>query len=148
MWNKLPLEAKRKLIDVKLSPGRLLHLFCDFTTPPKEKFLALACINPDPWFFIINSDINDYVRKKPYLEKCQVRIDVANHTFLDHDSYIDCTRLHRIPATEIHRQLGADFNRIKTVLSQNVKANVIAAIKFARTLSQEEKASILATLEA
>lgn len=147
MWDKLPPQARRIIIDSKLTPGRLLHLFCDFTTPQKEKFLALVCINPEPRFFIINSEINTFVRKRPYLEKCQVRIDAKSHPFLAHDSFIDCTEVHPIAIAEIHRQIGADFNRIKTVLSPAVIANVIAAVKFARTLSPEEQSAILAALK-
>jgi hypothetical protein len=35
----LPHKEKGQYIETHLKPGQILYLFCDFTTPPKEKYL-------------------------------------------------------------------------------------------------------------
>lgn len=50
LGDPFPLEERRKHIQARLTPGRVLLLHCDFTTPPKDKFLVLASVEPEPLF--------------------------------------------------------------------------------------------------
>ena len=112
-------------------------LHCDFTNPPKDKYLLLAGLDPGPLFLIINSKITEFMRRRPDLSKCQVEIDHNDHPFLRHHSFIDCTEAYRIGLNEIYAQLE---------VTQEIQAEVIAAVKFSRTLASQHKISILEAL--
>lgn len=83
LWDRLPPEERRRYIDTRLTPGRVLLLHCDFTTPPKDKFLLLTCLDPEPLFFIINSAINEYIHSREWLLRCQVEIGHEDIRFWD-----------------------------------------------------------------
>ena len=112
IWDGLPPEERRKYIYQRLTPGRVVLLHCDFTNPPKDKYLLLAGLDPGPLFLIINSKITEFMRRRPDLSKCQVEIDHNDHPFLRHHSFIDCTEAYRIGLNEIYAQLEGDVNRI------------------------------------
>jgi len=134
------------LIRERLTPGRVIHLFCGFTNPAKEKFLVLASVEPGPLCFLINSRITDYITKREYLAKCQVLINREHHSFLTHDSYIDCTQCHTVGMDEIYKQLERSVDRIKDTVTDEVKGQIVAAVKFSPTLSPRHKKAILSAL--
>lgn len=89
-----------------LVTGNVLSLFCDFTTPPKQKFLILVAINPQLLFFIINSELNDF-RSQGEAREHQVELQNPPHTFLTkQNSWADCFKVIRqFDAQEISRQI-------------------------------------------
>lgn len=87
-----PQKEKEQYIDEHLQPGQILYLFCDFTTPPKEKYLVLACPGQNPLLFMINSEIHPFITARPELSKCQIKLDASEYE-LDHDSYINCSKV-------------------------------------------------------
>lgn len=66
---------------------------CRYTTPPKDKFVAIVCSNPNPHGFLINSRIRPFIQNRPELLASQVLITATKYGFLEHDSYIDCSRV-------------------------------------------------------
>lgn len=80
-----PEAEKLQFIHEHLKPGQIVYLFCDFTTPPKEKYLVLACTQGNPLLFLINSEIHPYIEARPRLKECQVKICASDYQ-LDHDS--------------------------------------------------------------
>lgn len=147
VWDRLPPEERRKHVHARLTPGRVLLLHCDFTTPPKDKFLVLACIEPEPLFLVINSQLNEFIRKREWLFQCQVRIEHEDHPFLRHHSYIDCTNAHKIALRDIYEQLEMDIETIKDEISKDVLGQILAAVKFSKTLPAKYKSDILAALD-
>ena len=73
-------------------------------------------------------------------------IDAARHVFLDHDSYIACHEVWRLPTAGVIAELIADMSRIKGSLHEDVRTEVIAAVKRAPTLSPAEQTRIAAAL--
>lgn len=133
-------EERRDSIRRQLTPGRVFKLFCAFTNPQKDKYLLLACTQPRPLLFIINSEISEYIKKREHLHKCQVPISAGGHDFLKHDSYIDCsearTDFHLI---DIERQVLEDMSRIKGLVAQNVKDELLKAVDATNTISRQHK---------
>lgn len=113
IWDSLHPEDRRKHIHASLTPGRALQLRCDFTTPPKDKYLVLACVEPEPLFLVINSKINELIQRRAWLLQCQVRINQEDHHFLQHHSYIDCTNAYNIALGTIYDQIESDIGRLK-----------------------------------
>lgn len=130
-------------MDKWLTPGKILHLYCLFTNPPKNKFLVLLGKNSiEFYFFVINSEINNFISNKEYLKKCQVTIDKKNHPFLDRDSYIDCSKTYPIDINIVKDQLVDDSKQIKMSISADVKRVILDAVRKSKTLTSKEKKDI------
>jgi hypothetical protein len=143
-----PQEDKRQSIKRQFVPGQVLYLFCSFTTPqPKNKFLFVACVNPRPLLFVINSQINDFISNRPHLRRCQVSIKSGDYKFLTHDSFINCTEAKDdFDYSDIEIQLLNDMTRIRGPLSQPCVDEIIEAVKLTKALAPRYKAWILASL--
>ena len=144
----LPHKEKDQYIEAHLKPGQILYLFCDFTTPPKEKYLVLACPGENPLLFIINSEIHPFIATRPELKKCQVKLSASDYD-LDHDSYINCSRIiDDISEEEIKRQIGKDLSRIKGELTETTKQEVVQVVSTAKTINRHVKSVIIQALQA
>ena len=120
-------------------PGQILHLYCGFTNPPKDKFLVVVQTEP-LWLLIINSVIHSFVQKNQTLLNCQVKIDCAAHTFLEYDSYIDCSKIiDEIEIDRVHQILTYHFHNSKGKISDAVKTRIIEAVTNNPLLSSNEK---------
>lgn len=147
VWDSFPPEERRRIIQSRLTPGRVLLLHCSFTKPPKDKFLVLASVEPKLLFFVVNSSINEYVRKHEALLRCKVEIGTADHPFLHHASFVDCTTAYRIALNDVYEQLEADIDRLKDPVSTVMRDQIIAAVKFSKTLTAGQKADILSAFD-
>lgn len=143
LWDGLTPQERQRHISEQLTPGRVLLLHCDFTMPPKNKYLVLGSAHPEPLFLVINTRLTNFIMKNEQLRQCQVLLRQSEHDFLQHDSYIDCTAAHVIALSEIYRQVEVDVSRIKCELSANARDQVIATVKFSMTLPEVDKAALL-----
>lgn len=108
----------------------------------------LVSIEPEPTFFVINSTVNEYIRRREWLNQCQVEIGPDNHPFLRHHSFVECTTAHKIALRDVYEQIERDIGRLKDDISAQVRDQIIAAVKFTKTLSAKQKTDILSSLEA
>ena len=143
-----PAEKRRAFVERRLIPGCVVRLQVKFPETTKPKFLVLvADDDPDYCLFIINSRIHPFISSRPHLLKCQVRIEASEHDFLGKDSFLACDKLLRLRRDDVIRELIANVAAIEGNISDDAKNEVIAAVKFAITLSPAEKAKILASME-
>jgi len=128
-------------------PGQVLRLFCQFTTPPKNKHLLLVGIEPSPLLFMVNSQIHPYVRSRAYLKSCQVLLKASEHFFLAHDSYVDCRNVcTTFSLDDLIMQVHRDARRLKGFINEEAQEQVIAAIKACPVLEKHSQNLILAEL--
>jgi hypothetical protein len=146
LGDNLPEQQKLEIIRRQLTVGRVLKLYCKFTKPPKEKYLVVTNIQPYPILFLINSEINAFIKARPHLLQCQVQIDAASHSLLDHHSYIDCTEAKHFTMLEMESQIVEDMGRLKDCLSNDLIKAMISAVERSVTLDRKEKRWILASL--
>jgi len=143
-----PEDEKQEYIKRRLRPGQVLYLFCEFTNPQKEKYLVLACPGNRPLLFIINSAIHPFIAGRPYLLKCQVRLSASDYDFLDHDSFIDCSKvIDDFHNTQVREQILDDITRVKGELNANAKRNIVRVVRDAKTISQHRKRQIVDSLK-
>lgn len=77
-----------------IAPWHIYHVKnCRHTNPPKNKYVVIVCFNPNPYGFLINSEIAPFIQKRPALQSSQVPITTEKYGFLKHDSYINCGQL-------------------------------------------------------
>lgn len=106
----LPAEARKKFILAKLLPGCVVRLEVKFPEKSKPKFLVLVAEDdPEYWTFIINTEIHSFVHARPHLLQCQVKVDKAEHPFLQYDSHLACHEVLKLRREEvIARHLRAE----------------------------------------
>ncbi|MDX7993206.1 hypothetical protein [Xenorhabdus littoralis] len=80
----------KNLTEQHLKPGAVIFMKCNFTTPPKMKYLLVASCEPKFLVLVINSEINNFIRCREELLQCQVDIPAVDHPFLCHDSFVNC----------------------------------------------------------
>jgi len=130
-----------------LKPGQIVYLYCAFITPPKDKYLLLLCRSAPPLLFMINSRIPAFVQARENLRQCQVRLDPADYSFLDHESWLDCSRvINQFDDEEIVNQVMQDSGRVKGPLKRSTKDQVARAVERARTISTADKSLIVSSL--
>lgn len=147
LGDQLSPEQRIQFIVKALAPGTILHLFCEFTTPPKHKFLVLGCVEPDPILFAINSKVSPYIAARQHLAQCQVMLYQSDHSFLKYDSFLDCTAAIRdFGLDDLTAQLVADFSNIKSRLTEADREAVIKAVSCSVTLEERVKKLVLQSL--
>ena len=105
------------------------------TTPTKDKFVVIVCIDNTPLGFFINSNIHPYVQNRPKLLECQILIRASDNWFLNHDSYIDCTQLY---------QFGDD-NLVdgREIANEEIKNEIKRVVSNATLIEKRYRNSIL-----
>jgi len=110
-----------------LDIGDAVRLWFQATNPPKEKRAIVVSTNPC-WFFLINSSINNFQKKRPDILRGIVEIYFdGNNGILRHDSVVDCNEV-IVPAAgweelledEPHRYLGPIDRRARRAIRRGV----------------------------
>lgn len=147
LGDAFPLESRVRIFRERFQPKAVIKLFCSFTDPPKEKRLLIVSINPIPLFFVINSKINAFKLKRKELLDQQVPIPASSHTFFEHDSYIDCSRVRDdFSVMEIEEIISQDISRMLGVISDDVAANIIEIVTDSVTLEPRYKNLIVSNM--
>lgn len=139
-------EKKRQYIHTRLVSGAVLYRHCDFTKLPKIKYLLVVQVQEQVAVLVINTKINKFIKSYKYLLDSQVSIIQASHTFLDHDSYIDCTSTEYLVTADLVDEIMGNMDTIKGKITDELKVAVITTIQDSFTLSPAEIASLVASL--
>lgn len=132
-------DDKLKYVRRSLVPGRILHLHCNFTSPPKGKFVVLVSIEPALVIFVLNSEINPWLQARADLRDRQVTIGQHGHIYLKRDSFLNCTEaIRQMQLEDIERQLIEDTGNIKDMITTSEREAILYAVKDCRTLSKKE----------
>lgn len=117
-----------------------VHLFfCQQAQPdPKEKFVVIAYADAD-WFygFFINSEVKQFITKRK-LEPCMAPISSATHTFLSHNSWVDCTGAYTFPANTLASET------YRGTLDQSTTTVVLNAVRVCPRIRVGQQKLILA----
>jgi hypothetical protein len=150
MGQGLPENAQRVLIKAKIRAGCILHIFCDFVTPPHNKFVVVVHYDYDEALvlvFLVNSHIHPLVAHNPALRASQIDLRRAEYAFLDHDSYLNCSQVFDdFDIEEVVTHLVSHPNDFKGRLSANEIQEVMQAVAASVTLSEYDKNVILNSL--
>jgi len=77
----------------------------DGTVLKRNKYILIINIDHEDWFYglIINTNIPNFVAKKPKLKVCTVGLRLFVYPFLELDCHVDCTKLHTFKKTNCTR---------------------------------------------
>ena len=93
MSNKNTFSAMTRLRDLSIVPGAVF--IGPWADIDHEKFLIIAGIEKNRILVctvMINSEINQYIRRRPRMLSCQVLLKGDDYDFLSHDSYANCAQ--------------------------------------------------------
>lgn len=142
-----PSEDKKQRLLENLKTGCVLYLFRTFFPRNKDKYLVIVC-EETLLAFIINSKIPNIAIKDPRLAPTQVLIEASTHSFLDHDSYINCNEVFKLSLEDIEKQILPDMNRIKDPVTIKVIQAIKTAVAVAPALAPKDKKAINKALDA
>jgi hypothetical protein len=108
---------------------------CRHTHPPKDKFAVIVCRDMEYMGFLVNSTINQFISRRPYLLRCQVMLSESDYNFLSHDSFLDCGQIYCFKDTELEIGLG--------LISSKTKAEIKTAVSISKTITKKYKDLIL-----
>lgn len=114
------------------------YLFTTHTTPPKNKYVAIVCAEPEILGFIINSEINQFVAKRPKLMPCMVELLHGQNTYLKRDSFLDCQEAKYFVEPQLHDYRGG--------VAHEARPAIVNAVKACPVLRQYDKVRILAAI--
>lgn len=93
MANENSFSSFSNLRGLSISPGAVF--LGPWTGVDHEKFLIVAGVAESRFLIcsvMINSQINQYIMKRPRLLACQVELKGKDYDFLSHDSYANCAQ--------------------------------------------------------
>lgn len=142
LGDSFPETDRRRYVEEQLAPGTVLYLWCEFTKPAKEKYVALACVEP-LLLFVVNSSISSFIENRPDRRKCQVSVNACDYEFLQYDSFLDCSQvIAGVKLDEIIGELVDQPSRIKGVLERSTIQHIIDVVPNAKTISNAHKTAI------
>lgn len=120
----------------EIAPGIVLKLFVSETNPPKlKRFVVIGCSQDEMQLatVYINSQINKRISFSIELECLHFKVKSIGRSWLDHDSWIDCSDLivrqtteivsavRKRPEAIIGKLSAEDFNGVISLLKTSPK---------------------------
>lgn len=145
--SSFPQAQREESFERQFVPGVLIRLFCSFTIPKKEKRLLIVDCGPPPFFFVINSEINQYKQEKSRLLAQQVLLEHAQYGCMDHNCYVDCSNLRdEFSYDHIKGRLTAEPDRFLGRINPATLAEILTVVDDSKTLEPREKETIISKL--
>lgn len=114
-------------------------LWCSTTTPQKDKLLV--CVEPLKGAYMM---INSIPRR--FVADAQVLIKQVNHPFLEHDSYVDASRIWRFTLEYVLESLEREAWRRKGRANVATRHAIIEAAQQCCNLTRQQKELVLTGL--
>lgn len=126
------------------NPGEVYHLWCGQCCEAKYKFFVVAYTEPKLRYFLINSHPARFQRENSELLAHQIVLPAQDHSFLKHDSVLDCSE---VMGGDTFDELAGKYaanhrvfiGRIAPAPTQELKTIVAGS----KVLSPKEKDAIL-----
>lgn len=147
LGNYFPDSFKRESAIRNVAPGMVIKLrvLMDDGVEHEKRFLILH-VDENTTTCVINSEINPFILNNDHLLKCQVKLDIENHSFMNWDSHIDCTKVKNYSTQMVVDTL---INKPEWVLGQitsSLRDEVISALKHSRQIAPIDSAIYCASL--
>ena len=140
--DSFPASYREQFAKDNLVPGSVIRCFVNDVTPPKEKYFVIIGTTSDKVLvgsIYINSVINPNRFNTAYLKSLHLPVLQADYSFLDHDSYIDCSEIYPKEYSIIAQQIKEDNGLVKGNLTPSDLNKVLSVIKGAATISTTVK---------
>jgi hypothetical protein len=133
---------KEQLADDNFKIGAVLKYPVSFTNPPKSKRLIIIGFDRHKVVMavvLVNSEINPQVFPTPQLKNLHLELDTNNRHFLEHTSYVDCSKIWTQDALTIKNLIATDPSIHIGELSNADLVDVLDKIRNAPNITPKEK---------
>lgn len=101
-----PDALKKQRILSQLKPGVVIkHKTTMDDGQVHEKRFVVLSVSGETLTCVINSELSNFIKIRPFLLACQVQVACNGREFLEWDSYIDCSRVRTYSTAEVVAQL-------------------------------------------
>ena len=135
MSNKSTLSVLSGRRDLSIAPGAVF--IGPWADIDHEKFLIIAGVADDRILVcsvMINSEINQYIQRRPRMLSCQVPLKSTDYEFLSHDSFANCAQ----PIKAKLESFMVDDMKYCGLLNENDLSQVQQRIIASGTLTKDE----------
>ncbi|HOX82232.1 MAG TPA: hypothetical protein PLJ60_05435 [Chryseolinea sp.] len=111
LGDQFPEEFKKQFASQNLKVGSVLRALVTDTTPPKIKRFIVIGLSADKLALgtiYINTEINPNVFQSAELKNLHIKLEAAGREYLDHDSFVDCSKIFEKEYDTILKMLAAD----------------------------------------
>ncbi|WP_141213448.1 hypothetical protein [Pseudomonas mandelii] len=131
-----------------LRVGSVVYTWCDFCTPPKNKYLLVVSLSPRLLVLVINSEINQFYVVKGQ-QQFHVLVPQAEHPFLQHNSHACCIEaIEAFDLTFMHASLLANYSAFhRGHITSRCLKDVYDAVQTQKIMRKVYKAEIVSALE-
>jgi hypothetical protein len=115
-------ELNKETTFKKLEKGTVLRMFVDDTHPPKIKWFIVLGLHENKLALgtlFINTDINKNINYSTELQNLQYKLKSQDNTFLNHDSFVDCSTIQHRENDDILSKVNNDNSKIMGYLDPN-----------------------------
>jgi hypothetical protein len=135
-------ELREQIAMHQLKIGSVLRLHDERTTPPKIKLwviIGLERNNVLLAYLYINSNINPTIFSSPALKDLHLKLEATGRDYLEHDSFVDCSRMNEADVELIKTRMTHDVRIHLGELSTTDLEDVVEKVKNARTIPRNVK---------
>ena len=134
------------LAEACIERGAILHSH-EFEGIDHGKFFVIVGEDKEDLygFFFINSNINEYLQKRPVLYRMQVPLNQKDYSdILTHNSFLDCHAITPISKTKLKNQFGEGKAQYKGNLTEEDLDIVMRTVRESDLFSDYEKETFFA----
>jgi hypothetical protein len=147
----LPPDQQRKLLQLKIRPGSIIKIFCNFINDPKYKYCVIVHTDFEDeilLFFLVNSKIPNFIKNNPDLSRCQTTLVQKDYPFFSNEeSYLNCADLFDdLSVDEVLEHLLKVPNDFMGNLHEKDIQSIIGIVRAAKTIRSDDKELIIASL--
>ncbi|MET4081488.1 hypothetical protein ABIB40_001434 [Pedobacter sp. UYP30] len=140
--DSFPEDFRKEFAHRNVKIGSVIRVFVKDTNPPKEKRFVLVGQSYDKLIFaaiFINSEINSKIFTTPELRDLNLQLLAKERTYLDHDSYADCSTVQKRDKVWLTKIIEENPTRVIGEVSETDMSEIRLKIKSARTISPATK---------
>ncbi|NLO04476.1 MAG: hypothetical protein GX131_01465 [candidate division WS1 bacterium] len=142
-----PEEMRHSHASRQVGAGSVFFTHCDFTTPPKCKYVAVLADGEHPLLALINSEVHPFIQARSHLLQLQVPLFAGDYAFLDHDSYLNCARIFQGEFSRAELEgIWSTYPDNCWELTNTTRSEVVSVIGATEVLSEVHRAAILRDL--
>jgi hypothetical protein len=137
-----PEDLKQKFAERNVDIGQSILIKIKTFNVNYDKYIILIAVDNQLSEFgavIINSEINENVFPTSYLQSLHIEIDVANHPFLEINSFVNCSEIKSFPKQQLIDFLKSNPERLVGNITQSVLKKIHLTLMDAKTITIIEK---------
>lgn len=140
--DSFPDSIKEKFASRNIDIGKALFIEIPEFQISHKKYWVIVSINTPRTFIagvVINTEINTNVAYNQYLQSQHILIKQCDHSFLDYDSYVDCSKLQKRPFREVYKAIVENPNIVVGNVTDEMLRQIHLKIKCSKTISKKER---------